>query len=123
MTLNRSDIILFITIGTIFIISLFWIFSKNTIGNIAKVYKNGEVILEIDLTLDEQEYSVIGENGIVKILAGNGKIKVVEEKSPYHICSNQGYISASYETIVCLPNKISIEISNDKKAEIDTVVK
>lgn len=123
MILNKSDKILFIIIGIIFVISIYLVFNKNNNGNVAKVLKNGEIILEIDLTLDEQEYVVDGVNGPVKILAGNGKIKVIEEDSPYHICSKQGYISSPYETIVCLPNKISIEISNKIENKIDTVVK
>jgi Uncharacterized protein conserved in bacteria len=123
MDLNKSDKILFLIIIIVFIISLYIIFSHDSSGSNALVYKNGEVILEIDLNLDEQLYEVEGENGTVRILAGNGKVKVIEEKSPYHICSKQGYITKSYETIVCLPNKISIEISNNKKSQVDTVVK
>lgn len=123
MTLNKSDKILFLIITIVFIMSMYIIFKNKSDGNRALVLKNGEIILEIDLTLEEQEYIVNGENGPVRILAGNGKIKVIEEDSPYHICSKQGYISASYETIVCLPNKISIEISNKIDDKIDTVVK
>lgn len=124
MILNKSDRILFLIIFLIFIVSLYFIFTKKDNGNIAKVLKDGKVILEIDLTLPEKEYKVEGANGTVRILAGNGKIKVIEEDSPYHICSKQGYISSSYETIVCLPNRISIEISNEVNDElIDTVVR
>ena len=50
----------------------------------------------------------------------NKSAKVVEEKSPLHLCSKQGYISKSYETIVCLPNKIVIKLeSND---DLDVIV-
>ena len=63
----------------------------------------------------------MGYNGEVVIFAGQGKIKIEEENSPLHLCSKQGYISASYETIVCLPNKITIKI--EAIDSLDTVVK
>ncbi len=87
----------------------------------ARVYYKDELVLTIDLETKLQEYTVTGENGEVKIIAGEGKIKVEEEKSPYHLCSKQGYITSSFETIVCLPNKIVIEIVS--KTDLDTIVK
>ena len=62
-----------------------------------------------------------GYNGKVKIVVNNNKIKVSEEKSPKHLCSKQGYISKTYEQIICLPNKIVIEIKDNDT--VDTVVK
>ncbi len=41
------------------------------------------------------------------------KIRVKKENSPNHICSKEGYISDSSRTLVCLPNKIIIKITND----------
>ena len=79
-------------------------------------YYENEVILKINLE-EEKEYVVKGYNGDVKIKAGNGKIKVVEETSEKHLCSKQGYIKESYETIVCLPNKIVIKITSDDELD------
>ena len=73
------------------------------------------------MTKEEQTYEVKGYNGPVYISAGNGKIKVEDEDSPLHLCSKQGYITKSYETIVCLPNKIVVKIEN--KSDIDTIIK
>ena len=48
-------------------------------------------------------------------------IRVIEENSPRHLCSKQGYIKDSMESIICLPNRIVIEI--DTIEELDAVVK
>ena len=53
----------------------------------------------------------------MKIEVKNKKIRVITENSPLHLCSKQGFISKSYETIVCLPNKIVIKIENDKNLD------
>ena len=50
------------------------------------------------------------------------KIRVVEENSPLHLCSKQGFIDKSYETIVCLPNKVVIKLVSDSEG-LDGVVK
>ncbi len=118
--INKFDIILIISI--ICISSIFIIINKNNSkqGTNALVYYDNKLIKTIDLSVDKI-YNVKGYNGNVKIIVKDNKIKVDKENSPHHLCSKQGYISKSYETIVCLPNKIVIEI--DSKKDIDTVVK
>ena len=118
--MKLSDICLVIVIAVVTAILLMFT-HNNQSCNIAKVYFENECILTVDLSIDS-EYDVNGYNGNVHIVVRDGKIKVDEENSPKHLCSKQGFISHSYETIICLPNKISIRIeSNDD--EIDTVVR
>ena len=118
--LNKYDFILLISLIILSIISIIMIKFNDKKGKIAVVYYDNKIIKKIDLSINKT-YTVKGYNGNVKIIVKNNKIKVDSEKSPLHLCSKQGYISKSYETIVCLPNKIVIEI--DSSEEIDTVVK
>lgn len=119
--MNKSDIKLIIILGIISIIGvgIFTFFSKS--GEEALVYYNGLLIKTIDLSVDS-DYVVDGANGDVLINVRSGKIKVEDENSPLHLCSKQGYIDSSYESIVCLPNKIVINISSDNE-DYDAVVK
>lgn len=119
--MNKNDVYLVAIILGI-VVLLFLGLKLNEKKNVTKalVYYDNELVLTIDLLTDEKEYVVDGYNGPVSIYAGNGKIKVEEEDSPLHLCSKQGYISKSYESIVCLPNKIVITLDNN---ELDTVVK
>ena len=118
--INKFDIILIISI--ICISSIFIIINKinSKQGKYANVYYDSKLVKKIDLSINKT-YNVKGYNGNVKIVVKDNKIKVDNEISPLHLCSKQGYISKSYETIICLPNKIVIEIDSNK--EIDTVVK
>ena len=118
--MNKNDLkmilIVMLIIGILFLV---YFFNKKE-ANEALVYHGTDLILTIDLNIDK-EYVVQGDNGNVVIKVLDKKIKVKEENSPYHLCSKQGYISNSGESIVCLPNKIIIELpSNDG---IDTEVK
>ena len=142
--MNKSDIkliiiILLIAITVLFVIA---IIDKNN-SKEALVYYDNNLVLTIDLNESEEKiYIVDGFNGEVKIIAGNGKIKVDEEesplhlcskqgfieesyesKSPLHLCSKQGFIEESYESIVCLPNKIVIKISSKKEKDLDTILR
>lgn len=118
--INKHDLLLIIII--VLVSGIFILINKlnSKDGNIAKVYYDSKLIKTIDLSKNK-EYTFKGYNGEVKIKVKDKKIKVIEEKSPKHLCSKQGYISKSYETIVCLPNKIVIEI--DDQMDIDTVVR
>ena len=118
--INKFDIILVIII--ICISGIFILINKlnSKQGKYALVYYDNKLIKKIDLSINKT-YNVKGYNGSVRIVVKNNKIKVAKEKSPLHLCSKRGYISKSYESIICLPNKIVIEI--DSKKSVDTVVK
>ena len=120
--MNKDDLKLvsiLLIIVSIFLIG-FKLIEKKENKKAIVYYENKEVLI-IDLN-ENEDYVVDGFNGEVNIVVKDGKIKVDEEKSPLHLCSKQGYISSTYETIVCLPNKITIKIeANDNS--LDTVVK
>ena len=117
--MNKSDfkligvLLFFSIIGLIF----FKVFEKK--GDSAYVYYDGSLVLTIDLGIDN-DYVVKGYLGDVVIAVRDGKIKVEDETSPLHLCSLQGFIDSSNESIVCLPNKVVINIGY---SELDAVVR
>jgi hypothetical protein len=122
--MNRYD---FILISVILFVCLLFLgityINGEKHANVAYVYYDNKLVKTIDLRIDEtKEYIVKGYNGDVVIETKKNQIRVKEEKSPLNLCSKQGFISSSLETIVCLPNKvvIKIESSND---ELDAVVR
>lgn len=118
--MNKNDIRLIIIILLIAGVFLVFRFINKEEANIAHVYHGSELILIIDLNIDN-EYVVNGDNGDVLIKVLDRKIKVENENSPYHLCSKQGFISNAGESIVCLPNKIIIELPSSDS--IDTEVR
>lgn len=47
--------------------------------------------------------------------------KMNKEICPRGICSDMGWISKTYESIVCLPNSIVVSIEGSKNIEIDII--
>lgn len=121
MKVKKNDSILIVVLVIFLLVICLLLELKKEKGNIAVVYYENEQVLEISLDSPIKTYEVMGENGIVEIVAGNGKIKVEDENSPLHLCSKQGWIDSSMQTIVCLPNKIVIKIKDQK--ELDGVIK
>ncbi|MEG0021431.1 MAG: NusG domain II-containing protein [Bacilli bacterium] len=117
--MNKQDkiLILFILLVTTLLFTFLNLTEDKDISS-AYVYYEDKLIKTIDLNGKEKEYKVDGYNGVVRIIAGNGKIKVKTEKSPLHLCSKQGYITKSYEEIVCLPNKIVIKLKNNSDLDV-----
>ncbi len=118
--MNKYDFILIGVVLFVFIGLTIFINFNSKSGNKALVYYDNKLVLEVNLDQKRQFYNVLGYNGNVVILKENGKIRVTEEVSPYHICSKQGFISKTYESIVCLPNKIVIKIEG--KSNLDGVI-
>ena len=117
--MKKSDYILILIIILICIIMLFSL-KKASKADVALIYYNDEVILKVNLD-KKKEYVVKGYLGNVVIETDINKIRVKEETSKRHLCSYQGWVSNSYTSIICLPNKIVIKIENE--SDIDTVVR
>ena len=76
-------------------------------GDVAVVTVNNVVVGEYSLSVDG-EYSLNGGTNILVI--ENGKAFVTYADCPDGLCVNQGKISLTGDRIVCLPNKLMIEI-------------
>lgn len=117
--MNKNDLKLIVIV---LIIGLSLIIYSKLTSNTSKqalVYYENNLIKTINLTIDET-YLVDGFNGIVEIEVKDNKIRVITETSPYNLCSKQGFISETHEVIICLPNKIFIELDSN---EYDAVVR
>ena len=85
---------------------------------------NGEEIKKIifDSKLIGKTIPIETEYGYNIIEIGDEKLRVIEASCPDKIDVKQGYISGIGETIVCLPNKLVIEIKGlDQDTEIDII--
>lgn len=87
-----------------------------------KISVDGKVYGEYSLE-DKQEIK-IGDTNVCQI-EEDGTVSMTEADCPDHLCVKQGKIKEFGESIVCLPNKVVLEIVTDKKTaeEIDSIAK
>ncbi len=82
----------------------------------AQIIQDGEVIRAVDLQNVEEpyEFEITAKNGGKNtVRVENGKIGIIHASCPDKICVNQGFITNEVLPIVCLPNKLSIVITDD----------
>ena len=93
-------------------------------GTVANVYLDGRCIRSIDLSQVGQAYSftVEGPAGTNTVLVEPGRICVSHAGCPDQVCVRQGWIATGVAPIVCLPNRLVIQIEDaGQAAEIDGV--
>ena len=51
----------------------------------------------------------------------NGKADMIEADCPDQLCVNQKAVSRNHENIICLPNKVVVEVESVEESEYDAV--
>ena len=95
-----------------------------TSGTMVNIYLDGKCIRSIDLSLADSsyEFTVDGPAGSNTIQVEPGRIRVSRADCPDQICVRQGWISTSAMPVVCLPNRLVIQIEEQsEQSELDGV--
>lgn len=91
-------------------------FGRQTAG-IVKVTVDGELFGTYSLKKEHE----IEINDTNRLIIKDGQVDMIEADCPDQICVDHKTISRNKETIVCLPNKVVVEIVGGEDAEIDAV--
>lgn len=87
------------------------------VGNVI-VKVNGEITGIYDLS-EDREVSINDGSNTLRI--NGGKAKMTEADCPDQLCVHQKAISASGENIICLPNKVIVEVKSKTESQFDAV--
>lgn len=75
-----------------------------------KVSADGEVVAEFPLPQGERSFSVDGYQGKSYLEIQGYRVRMVDSACPDKLCVRTGWISRPGESIVCLPNRVVVEI-------------
>ncbi len=104
--IKKADIVLFTTLLLISVsLLLTFVFLPKQSGNTLVITQNGKEIERISLSEDKTVF--IGEN---KVIIKDSKVHMEYAVCPDKVCVNEGQISKVGEVIVCLPQKIILEV-------------
>jgi hypothetical protein len=68
------------------------------------------------------EFSFNNNKGYIEVKDGKVRMLVMDRKiCPNAICSDTGWIDKSYQSIVCLPNKIIVTIEGNNNEGVDSL--
>ena len=81
---------------------------------------NGEVIDQFDIGSDiKKVYDT--ERGLNEIIINSGKAYISDADCPDSICVNTKHAEKNGDSVVCLPNRFSIEVVGQSEGEVDAV--
>jgi hypothetical protein len=88
-------------------------------GKNAVISVDGKTVASYPLAGEAQTVTVEGDLGPVTIRLEEGKIRITQSPCPHQLCVKQGAVQAAGQTIVCLPNRLVIEITGPDSGKTD----
>lgn len=118
-SLKKNDRILIVVI---LVISILVFLLYNMIGK----KEAGVITIKVDGVIqgtyslsDDQEIEINGGTNLLVI--EDGKADMIEADCPDKLCVKQKSISKNMENIICLPNKVIVEVESAEDSEYDAV--
>ncbi|MBQ8208987.1 MAG: NusG domain II-containing protein [Clostridia bacterium] len=113
--IKRSDIILIalVLVGTAL---LFCLSTFSAEGRTAVVTLDGEELTVINLQTAQDEVFTAGN---VTVEVKDGKVSIIDSDCPDKTCVRTGELSKSGDASVCVPNRVSVEITGESADGVD----
>lgn len=115
--MKKNDLILFFTAVLLGVLALCYGNFSKTEGDTVIITKNGKIYGEYPLSA----YAEIPIDDTNTVRIENGTAYMFYASCPDKLCIRQGKVKDSSKKIVCLPNRVTVEVT--KKSEIDKVVR
>lgn len=118
---SKFDVLLIAFVLFLCTVSILGVFHKQISSQpgVAYIYQENRLLKKIGL---EKEQKVILLNGKMELEVKAGRIRVLKSDCPHHICMNTGWIEYTGQSIMCVPNKMVIEIKSERPSLTDAVV-
>ena len=117
---RRNDVILVLGLLLVIFAAGLALFLFRSVGDTVTVTVNGEKYAEYSLSEDREVEIRVGEGyNILVIEEGRAYVRVAS--CPDGICSSHRPISNDGESIICLPNKVVIEIRTTETNQPDII--
>lgn len=124
---NRKNdirlIVAIVGIALVFYAGIRFYQEANTKNGVAVVLVDGVEYGRYPLHVDLTEKILLRDGSYNLLEIKEGKADITEASCPDGICVKHRAVSRKGESIVCLPNKLVVEIENGEEAEIDFIVK
>lgn len=119
---KKNDLILIgaLLIGFLLMICFLYFWKKG--GAYAVVSVDGQEVISFSLE-EDIEYEIKGyEGGTNTLIIKDGKAYLTDSTCPDHLCEHMGVIDKVGQSIICLPNRVVVEISGSSgDAEYDSI--
>lgn len=118
--MKKWDLIIIIVLIILSLMPIRLLISSNNSGDLKRVIisVNGEEYESLELKENLNKIIKIEEGlGVNEICINKGRVYMNHSNCTDKVCMRQGKISRIGESIVCLPNRVFIEIKGDEEGE------
>ncbi len=115
---KKSDIVFAFAIIAVMLL-VFFLLLPNMRGTEAVFRQNGKIIKVLALNYDT-EFEIYGAYHNEFIIK-DGEVFVAHSNCPNHQCEKFGRISSVGQSIVCVPNGVSVTIEDGREADTDAI--
>ncbi len=120
--MKQGDRIIFLILLVALVIASMQFFIPNTQSKSIVIRSDGIVVKKISLTRNKtEEFNIRSKEGNLIVEIKAGRVRVIESTCKDKLCVKEGWIEKVGESIVCLPNRISISIVGEKENGIDSI--
>ena len=119
--LTTADLVLIVVLMLFAITSLFIVSYLQTQGETVQIFLNNQMKYQYKLNKDKN-LIIENQKDFIQIVVKDKKVWVDDSSCPAKICKKMGKISKTGQTIVCVPNKIFIQIIGENEEKyIDAI--
>ncbi len=110
--IRKADIVLFAALIIIGVLISVLAFSGGTRGASVVVKVDGKEYGTYSL-LEDRTVTIENNGHVNKITIKNGAVQMAESSCKNQLCVKQGQIFSTDKSIVCLPNRVTVEIKGE----------
>lgn len=118
--IKKADVILAIILVVLGISASVFSVMNVSDGQAVVIYVDGNEFGRYDLAKD-QSIEVKQQDHSNEIIIKDGSVSMIFSDCKNQVCVNTGEISKTSQSIVCLPNKVMVEIVSGGEPEYDAV--
>ena len=119
---KKNDLFLISGLLLVFLLIILVLGLSKRTGSAVQVSVDG-VVKETFPLSENREYIIEGyDKGTNTLVIEDGKAWVKDTSCPDHLCEKMGKISSVGQSIICLPNRVVVEIVGDDAPEYDAVI-
>lgn len=94
---------------------------QRSAGSVAVVRVDGKEVARLPLS-EDAEFPVETDGTVTNVVAvGDGAVRVIEANCPDQLCVRKGAARYAGDGIVCLPNRVVVEVAGADELDLDAV--
>lgn len=118
---RKGDWLILLAVVLLALLVLSFIFLPKSEKKVCIITQNNVIMTTVDL--EETKHQTLTLDGDYKntVVIEDGRVCMAHSDCPNQLCVDTGWIHAPGQSIVCLPNRVVIEIVSDRAGEVDVV--